>query len=164
MKRVIFWTVPAAFLLAIFQTAVLSHIRFFQALPDFILLLVIYAAFSGGTIEGVISGFLAGLLFDFLSLSPFGLHAFIFTALGFVYGLFHEKYNVRVVIFLCAFGFLGTVLKAVLFILLHFLFGSVVHVYDFHSGIFWFETGLNTLLAPLFFFLCRLFHSGIQKD
>ncbi len=164
MKRSIVWILPVAFLIGIFQTAVLSHIHFLPALPDLILLLVVYVAFTYGTVAGVCSGFCAGLLFDFLSMSPFGLHSFIFTALGFIYGLLYGKYNVQAPLFSYVFGFTGTLLKAFLLLLLYFLFGKIIHVYDFHAGVFWFEAGFNTILAPLFFFVCNLFHSSVKKN
>ncbi len=164
MKHMLIWTLPAAFLLGIFQTAVLSHIQFLPALPDLILLLVIYTAFTYGTVQGIISGFFSGLMFDFLSISPFGLHAFIFTSIGFMYGLLYGKYNVQAALFPYFFGFLGTCFKAVIVMVLYFLFGSIIHIYDLNSSVFWFEAGINTILAPIFFFLCNLFHARAQKN
>ena len=83
MRKVVLWTIAAAFLLGIFETAILSHIRFLPALPDLILILVVYIALHNGTVAGVTAGFFSGLIFDFLSLAPMGLHSFVFTVLGF---------------------------------------------------------------------------------
>ena len=77
MKHVILWTAAAAFLLGIFETAILSHLRFLPVLPDLILILIVYTALYNGSAAGVIAGFFSGLIFDFLSLAPLGLHSWI---------------------------------------------------------------------------------------
>ena len=64
MRKVVLWTIAAAFLLGIFETAILSHIRFLPALPDLILILVVYIALHNGTVAGVTAGFFSGLIFD----------------------------------------------------------------------------------------------------
>ena len=68
MRKVILWTVAAAFLLGVFETAILSHIQLLPALPDLILILVVYIALYNGTVVGIMAGVLSGLIFDFLSL------------------------------------------------------------------------------------------------
>ena len=67
MRKVILWTVAAAFLLGVFGTAILSHIQLLPALPDLILILVVYIALYNGTAAGITAGFFSGLIFDFLS-------------------------------------------------------------------------------------------------
>ena len=84
MRKVILWTVAAAFLLGVFGTAILSHIQLLPALPDLILILVVYIALYNGTAAGITAGFFSGLIFDFLSLAPMGLHSFVFTVLGWI--------------------------------------------------------------------------------
>jgi rod shape-determining protein MreD len=51
----------------------------------------------------------------------------------------------------------ATILKALLFYLLHFIFPEAVPAYAFYSLAFWIELGMNTLLAPLIFGALRLF-------
>ena len=94
MRKVILWALATAFLLGVFETAILSHIRLLPALPDLILILVVYIALYNGAVAGITAGFLSGLIFDFLSLAPMGLHSFVFTVLGFLYGILYRKYNV----------------------------------------------------------------------
>ena len=79
MRKVILWTVAAAFLLGVFGTAILSHIQLLPALPGLILILVVYIALYNGTAAGITAGFFSGLIFAFLSLAPMGLHSFVFT-------------------------------------------------------------------------------------
>ena len=73
MRKVILWTVAAAFLLGVFGTAILSHIQLLPALPDLILILVVYIALYNGTAAGITAGFFSGLIFDFLSISATGI-------------------------------------------------------------------------------------------
>ena len=84
MKHVILWTAAAAFLLGIFETAILSHLRFLPVLPDLILILIVYTALYNGSAAGVIAGFFSGLIFDFLSLAPLGIYSDRFFIRNFV--------------------------------------------------------------------------------
>ena len=153
MKNLTIWAVIAAFLLGVFETAVLSHIALLPVLPDLVLLLVLY----------IVTGFFTGLVFDFLSVAPFGLHAFVFTVLGFLYGLLCGKYNIRRVFFPCLLAFTGTAGKAVLFFVLRFLFGAVIHVYTLFSLSFLFEIVFNMLCAPALFALLGLFPAVFER-
>ncbi|MGP1576102.1 MAG: rod shape-determining protein MreD [Treponema sp.] len=162
MKYVIWWTLIAAFVFSIFDTAVLSHIDVLIMRPDLILLLVLYIAVTNGSVPGVIAGFFSGLFFDFLSLAPFGLHSFIFTCVGFLYGIIYKKYNIRTVFFPCLFGGTATILKAVLIFLLRFLFGEIIQVYSMFSFLFWIEVLINMFCTPLMFLLLRLFPTAFE--
>ena len=62
MRKVILWTVAAAFLLGVFGTAILSHIQLLPALPDLILILVVYIALYNGTAAGITAGFFSGFI------------------------------------------------------------------------------------------------------
>ena len=162
MKYVVLWTLIAAFVFSVFDAAVLSHIEALIVRPDIILLLVVYSAASNGSVVGVTAGFFAGMFFDFLSLAPLGLHAFIFTCAGFLYGLAHKKYNIRPLFFPCVFAGSASVLKALLIFLLRFLFGEIIHVYSMVSFLFWLEVVLNMLCAPFIFWLLRLFPHAFE--
>lgn len=162
MKHVILWTAAAAFMLGVFETAILSHFHILPALPDLILILVVYIALYNGTVAGVTAGFFSGLIFDFLSLAPLGLHAFMFTVIGFIYGILYRKYNVRRLIFLLVLALSATFLKALLLFVLRFLFGQSIQVYSMTALPFWFEAAANTLVGPLFFVLFGLFPSAFE--
>ena len=129
MRKVMLWTAAAAFLLGVFETAILSHIRLLPALPDLILILVVYIALHNGTVAGVTAGFFSGLIFDFLSLAPMGLHSFVFTVLGFLSGILYRKYNVRRFFFPFILGLSATFLKAGILFILNVLFGQRIQVY-----------------------------------
>ncbi|MGP1454312.1 MAG: rod shape-determining protein MreD [Treponema sp.] len=163
MKHVILWTCCTACFISIFQTAVLSHLKWIPVFPDFLLLLIIYVACHNGAVTGVIIGFLSGLLLDFLSIAPFGLHAFVFTVMGFVYGKLYGKYNTKAFFFSLIFGVTGVILKALLLFLLRFLFGTVVQVYDLFSVLFLVELVLTTVFAPALFFVLQFFPSAFEN-
>ena len=162
MRKVILWTVAAAFLLGVFETAILSHIRFLPALPDLILILVVYIALHNGTVAGITAGFFSGLIFDFLSLAPMGLHSFVFTALGFLYGIVYRKYNVRRFFFPLILGLSATFLKAGILLVLHVLFGQGIQVYNLLAVSFWIEVVENALCAPLLFMLLGVFPNAFE--
>lgn len=163
MKRIILWTVAAAFLLGVFETAILSHIRFLPALPDLILILVVCIALHNGTVAGIIAGFLAGLIFDFLSLAPLGLHSFVFTVLGFLYGMLYRKYNIRRFFFPFILGLSASFLKAGILFILNMLFGPSIQVYNILAVPFWAEATENALCAPFLFAVIGLFPNAFER-
>ena len=162
MKHVILWTAAAAFLLGIFETAILSHLCFLPVLPDLILILIVYTALYNGSAAGVIAGFFSGLIFDFLSLAPLGLHSWIFILIGFLYGILYRRYNVRRILFPLALVFSATLFKALFLFGLRFLFGQSIQTYNMMSASFWIETAFNTICAPFLFALFALFPSAFE--
>ena len=58
----------------IVETSILSNISFLPAVPDLALICVLYFSFLNGKNYGQVSGFLSGLLLDFLSGSPLGFN------------------------------------------------------------------------------------------
>ena len=158
MRKLILWAIAAAFLLGVFETAILSHIQLLPALPDLILILVVYI----GTVAGVTAGFFSGLIFDFLSLAPMGLHSFVFTVLGFLYGMLYGKYNVRRFFFPFMLGLSATFLKMGVLFLLKLLFGQSIQVYSLFAVSFWIEVAENALCAPLLFMLFGLFPNAFE--
>ena len=162
MRKVILWTIAAAFLLGVFETAILSHIQLLPALPDLILILVVYIALYNGTVAGITAGFFSGLIFDFLSLAPMGLHSFTFTVLGFLYGMLYGKYNVRRFFFPLILGLSATFLKAGILFVLHVLFGQSIQVYNLLAAPFWIEVAENALCAPALFMLLSLFPNAFD--
>ena len=162
MRKVILWTIAAAFLLGVFETAILSHLQFLPALPDLILILVVYIALYNGTVAGITAGFFSGLIFDFLSLAPMGLHSFVFTVLGFLYGMVYGKYNVRRFFFPLVFGLSATFFKAGILFILNVLFGQSIQVYALFAVPFWIEIAENALCAPLLFALLGAFPNAFE--
>ena len=162
MRKVVLWTAAAAFSLGVFETAILSHIPFIRALPDFILLLVVYSALHNGTVIGVTAGFVSGLIFDFLSLAPMGLHSFVFTVLGFLYGMLYRKYNIQRFFFPFILGLSATFFKMGVLFLLKVLFGQSIQVYNVLALPFWIEVVENAFCAPLLFMVLGVFPNAFE--
>lgn len=164
MRKVFLWTTCAAFLLGVFETAVLAHVRFLPAVPDLILILVLYSALYNGTLTGITVGFFSGLIFDFLSLAPMGLHSWVFTVLGFLYGKLYLRYNIRRFFFPLILGSSATVLKAGILFLLHVLFGQSIQTYTLLTTPLWIEVIENAACAPLIFALAGIFPHAFIKE
>jgi rod shape-determining protein MreD len=106
---------------------------------------------------GQISGFLYGIVQDLISAAPFGLNAFVRTLIGALTGLMKGTFFLDIALLpmiLCA---LATLFKALILLLLSFLFSGVVQSYSFTEPTLWAELALNTLSAPLLFAFLKRF-------
>lgn len=85
------WTVARALvvllLALILQATVLSDLRVAGVLGDIMLALVVAAGISGGPDRGVTWGFAAGLAYDLVLDTPFGLSALTYALVGYAVGL-----------------------------------------------------------------------------
>lgn len=70
----------------ILQTSLVSDLRLFGATGDIMLLLGIAAGIAGGPERGAIVGFAAGLAFDLLLQTPFGLSSLAYCLTGYAVG------------------------------------------------------------------------------
>lgn len=156
MFKHILWLVIFAFFAAILQSTILHKLSLYNAVPDLILLIIIWTSYYNGTMSGQIVGFLAGLILDFLSAAPLGLNALIRTIIGALAGLLRGNFILDLIflpMLLCA---SATALKAALLFILHYLFLDIVPVYSMTKPTFFVELGMNALLAPIIFsFLSR---------
>jgi rod shape-determining protein MreD len=138
----------------LFETLVFTNITVLPALPDLTMLAVMYLSLHNGPLFGETTGFLSGLMLDFLSGCPFGFNCFMRTIIGFLSGLFRRAINTRFFLVHAAFGFFGVLLKALLRFFLAFLYPNInIKIYDIFSIQFASELGLNTIVAPLVFWM-----------
>jgi rod shape-determining protein MreD len=136
---------------------VIAKISLFGVIPDLALCILVFSAYVNGTMTGQISGFFSGLLLDFLSAAPLGMNCLIRTLTGALTGLFKGAFFLDVFflpVILCA---LATLFKAAIIFILHLILGNTIPSYSIFSSLFWIELGLNSLSAPLLFFLFRRF-------
>lgn len=68
------------------QLALVADLRLGGATGDIVLLLAIGGGLTGGPERGAVCGFAAGLAFDLVLATPFGLSALAFTVVGYVAG------------------------------------------------------------------------------
>jgi len=158
MIRSTIWTVIFCTVAGILQSTVLNKITFFNNIvPDLALCVVVFSAYVNGTMTGQVSGFFSGILMDFLSATPLGLNCLFRTLIGALTGIFKGALFLDVVfmpMILCA---LATIAKALIFLILHLIMGSVVPAYSLTNSIFWIELGMNAISAPLLFLLLKHF-------
>jgi len=155
-KRVI-WTVLFCIAAGILQSAVFPKIAIFKVIPDLALCILVFAAYTNGTMTGQVSGFFSGLFLDFLSAAPLGLNCFIRTLIGALAGVFKGAFFLDIIfmpVILCA---LATIAKALILFILNLFMGQTVPAYSFLSSLFWIEFGLNVVCAPFLFFLLKRF-------
>ena len=76
-----------AVLFVLLQTTILHKLAFHGVIPDLSLIVIVFIANKNGSLMGQSAGFAAGMVEDFLSLSPLGFHALVKTLVGFFVGL-----------------------------------------------------------------------------
>lgn len=134
----------------IIETSILSNISFLPAVPDLALICVLYFSFLNGKNYGQVSGFLSGLLLDFLSGSPLGFNCLYRTVIGYLSGVFRRTINSSGFIVPSVIGLLATILKVFLIWLISLFFKSI-KIYNIFTFSFLFELVMNVLLTPLMF-------------
>lgn len=156
MAKNVIWTIVFALAAAIVQSTLLSRIALYGAVPDLALGIIVYSAYVNGAMTGQLTGFFSGVFLDFLSAAPLGLNALIRTIIGALTGLMRETFFLDFIFLpmvLCA---AATIVKALALLLLHLLFAGAVPAYSLTAPLLWVELGLNTLSAPLLFWLLQL--------
>ncbi|MEE1211910.1 MAG: rod shape-determining protein MreD [Treponema sp.] len=142
---------------SVFETAIVSNISFLPAVPDFLLLCIIYMALLNGRSYGSTVGFISGLFWDFLTGCPFGFNMLLRTLLGYFPGFFSKSINYNGFFIPAAFGLIGTIVKVILTWLISLFFPNLIVNYNIISLEFLFELVCNCLFAPFVFRLLRNF-------
>ncbi|GMO18980.1 MAG: hypothetical protein Ta2A_26810 [Treponemataceae bacterium] len=145
--------------LAVVQTLVFSNIEVLPAVPDLLLLALLYLSVRNGPLFGETTGFMSGLLFDFLSMQPFGLNCLLRTIIGFLCGLLRRTLNTGGILIPCVLGACITVVKALLLFVIAFLFprGNIPVYHFFDNLTFVVELACNIVAAPIVFRLLAVF-------
>lgn len=76
--------------LLVLQTTWMTDLRPFGVPGDLMLLLAIAAGMAGGPLRGATVGFVAGLAMDLVLLTPLGLSALVYLAVGYAVGSVHD--------------------------------------------------------------------------
>ena len=161
MVKNVIWTVVFAFVAAVLQSTLLSHIVLggVRLRPDLVLGIVVYVAYVNGLMTGQVSGFFSGVTLDLISAAPLGLNALVRTLIGALAGLIRGKVILDfflVPMVLCA---LATLAKAALLFPLSLIFQGAVPAYPLAAPTLWAELALNTLSAPFLFAFLKRFNS-----
>lgn len=73
------------------QVAIAPHLAIAGVVPNILLLVVLTLALVGGRTQGVVVGFVAGLLADLLGTGVIGVAALVFTVIGYMAGSLQEN-------------------------------------------------------------------------
>lgn len=150
----------------IIETSILSNISFLYVVPDLVLICSIYFSVLNGKFVGETTGFISGLILDFMTGLPFGFNCLFRTIIGYCFGIFTETliFSGFVMPMLCvAIGtfskYLFTFLISIFFPNIHVLAASII------SKEFLFEIILNVILSPIIFKFLGVFKKSLAvKD
>ena len=157
MRKVILSSAIAALFFALVQSVILSNITVLPAIPDLVLILVVYISLMNGSTAGCTAGFISGLIMDFASAAPLGLNAMTKTIAGFAAGKFYSSFNMQRFFIPIFAGFAATLLKALVALILSFFYASKVLRYGIASPVLWFEAAANAVCSPFLFMLLNAF-------
>ncbi len=142
---------------AIIEAAILTNISFLPSIPDISLICVLYFSVQNGRLMGETTGFISGVLLDFLSSGPFGLNCLIRTVIGYISGLFNKTISTDGVIMPALLGLGATLMKTLMLFVLSYLYPTSVMKYNPFSWLFLFELCANVVLTPILFKFLGLF-------
>jgi len=148
----------------ILQSTVLRFAALKGVKPDLALIVMVFVAVRRGSMSAQVSGFLAGLLEDILSLAPVGFNALLRTVLGFFYGLSAGSIFVDPVLMPVLLVLVATLLKGLASSLLVVLFAIPAPGFQIFAGPLWIEVGYNAVLAPFLFAPLRRLRSLAPRE
>ena len=146
------------------QSTLLRWVTLRGVKPDLALIVLVFVAVRRGSTSAQVSGFLAGLLEDILSLAPVGFNALLRTVLGFFYGLMAGSIFVDPVLMPVLLVLVATLLKGLLSSLLVVLFRVPAPGFQIFAGPLWIEVGYNAVLAPFLFAPLRRLKSLAPRE
>jgi rod shape-determining protein MreD len=132
--------------------------------PDLILIVVICLSFISGPEEGVMAGFVGGLLKDVFSVHILGINALVKTVIGYVSGSIKEKIFYQHLLWLVTIAtFVFTMINN---LLIYFLLSALYPNYDFAyilKGFIFMQALINTIFAPFIFAVIRKLFSYLNR-
>jgi rod shape-determining protein MreD len=144
-----------AALLALAQTTWFSGLNIAGARPDFVLVVLTYAAHIQGTQRGQIGGFAIGFLEDALSISPIGFHALVRLAHTAVLGLTYETVRLDALLTPSLLVSIALIIKYVVAALLAAILPAAISISPVWSVSTAVEFGLTIVSAPILFATLR---------
>lgn len=164
MLKSLFVFMIISFASVILETAVFSNLLFLPAVPDFLLLCILYVSLNNGSLYGSAAGFVSGLFLDFVSASPFGLNCLLRTIIGYFSGKLNKTLNINGFLLPVLAGFCATLVKALVIWIISFFFPGSVVSYNLISSKFLFSLAANALLTPLVFKFLGVFNSMLLLE
>ena len=146
----------------ILESSILSNISIIYIVPDLVLICSIYFSLLNGKVVGETTGFISGLLLDFITGIPFGFNILFRTIIGYVAGIFAKNVIISGFILPMLCVGIGTIAKTLMVEVLGLLFPNVhIYIAGLISYDFLFEFIENVLLAPFVFKFLSFFRKSI---
>ena len=79
----------------IVQLSLFSQVTLFDVSPDLLPALIVALGLLGGSLTGAVCGFSAGFLLDCLLIVPLGGGSLVLIAVGYLAGLFRERFEIQ---------------------------------------------------------------------
>jgi rod shape-determining protein MreD len=76
------------------QVTFFSRVALFHVSPDVLPALIVSLGLLGGSMTGAVAGFSAGILLDCLLIAPLGGGSLVLLSVGYLSGLFRERFEV----------------------------------------------------------------------
>jgi rod shape-determining protein MreD len=156
--------VPLLVIIAVLQSSVVSHLTVLGVFPDLPLLLVTSWGLLQGVREGVLWGFVAGVVMDLLSGAPFGAATLSLMAAGLLAGLAKKSALSSHVLFPSVIAFLVTIVYSLLFLSIVWISGQTVVWLDSLLHTVLLAAVLNAVLVPMVFAVLRLVHKRVSQE
>lgn len=144
------------FCASIIESAILANIYILPVIPDLVLICSIFFSVLNGKTYGELTGFTSGLTLDFITGAPLGLNCITRTVIGYVYGIFADKFVLSSILVPVISVATGTLLKHILIWIISFFYTAITPV-NIISMKFLFELIFNTVLAPFIFKFLKFF-------
>lgn len=153
-----------SFASVVIETSILSNLLFLPAVPDLLLICLLYVSLYNGSLYGSAAGFISGIFLDFVSASPFGLNCLLRTIIGYVSGKFSKSLNINGFLLPALTGLCATLVKALVIFLISIFFPGSVASYNLVSVPFVFELCANAVLTPVIFKFLGIFSHMLLLD
>ncbi len=151
----IYLVVPLLAVVAILQSTVVSHFQVWGVFADLPLLVVVNWAILRGPREGLVWGFVAGLVLDVFSGAPFGAATFGLMAVGSLSGLGTSTvFRSQVALPMVA-ALLTTIIYDIIFLAVVWISGNPVSWLDSLFRLILPSAVLNTVLTPVIMVIMR---------
>lgn len=160
----IYLVVPLLVIVSVLQTTLVPHLAIWGVFADLPLLVVVSWSLLRGAREGMIWGFVAGLVVDLLSGAPFGAATLSLIAVGFLSGLGEATvFRTHVALPLVAM-FLATILYDLIFLLIVQISGQAVSWLDSLFRVVLPSAALNAVLTPIVFGAMRWLYTRFGRE
>lgn len=146
----------------IIESSILSNLTFLRVVPDLVLLCSIYFSLLNGRLYGETTGFISGLLLDFVTGVPLGFNCLFRTLIGYLFGFFSNTIILSGFIMPVLSAGIATIIKNLFCIFIILVYPNLkLNSINIISYDFLFEFIMNVILAPFVFKLLSFFKDSL---